>query len=312
MRKLLIVVMVLALSMAVAQRVLPQGSCPSDFCDDFHNSPYGTDIPFQRWCERYHHIHYDATNEFMIVPRVGRETEEDCRFVGNSSVELPCEGLPSGCTCDGGGSQCSSTNGGPNSPVNVGAFFVVSKKNYGGTSRTAQVSFGIRAHGTPANGLHLNTFAASHANCHTGVQGVVAVVDQALGTYRVGIIVGNDPLTGFSECGTNEGGAFFAPGTVALSLVGPSNPPNYILRTDSSIGPDGDIRGRARLFAVSNPNAALLDTGNMEFDMTPGTGWYNLPNKGQRFGFGGGPLVQPPIPAEANLFAFDNFVGNGC
>ena len=83
MRKAVIVFALLAIFLSAAQRVLSQacqsGSCPVACCDDFTTTPYNPELSsLQRWCERWHHVHWNSWLKALVIPRAGDLQTSDC------------------------------------------------------------------------------------------------------------------------------------------------------------------------------------------------------------------------------------------
>ena len=88
MHRLILAILVLCVATFVVQRAEPQ-SCSVDFCDDFNTTPHSSLTALQRWCERFHHIHCNASLGTMDVPRTGDGTSSDCT-AGDGTTFLSC------------------------------------------------------------------------------------------------------------------------------------------------------------------------------------------------------------------------------
>ena len=234
--------------------------------DTFSTNPYGTP---KRWCERYHHVHWDAINLL---------------FSGINGTTCPTPVDTTGCcsTCPTAG--CVSV-------LAAGGHFAITPINYTGLTRSAEYKFAFQAPLT--GGEHPNLYIVSHPNCHLGFQ---AVIFRDVGnSYYLRMIRTADPDGVHPEC---DGYAQELSNQVFFSNPALTTLPRFKLRFSTQ--PHATLPG-----SLIVGNASLTDTvtGVVYTAPTKNFGrpaWYN--NQARRFGLGG-------VLANGSVYPFDNFIG---
>jgi len=149
---------------------------------------------------------------------------------------------------------------------------------------------------------HVTLFSVTHPRCHVGVQAVVwgarANPPTSVGQYRLQIVISDDALPGFPNCGPFGNESPFS-GPFALQL---GSIPAYELSLHSFL-PFGPYNLYADADAtLRNANTSAVIT-SVQFP-----GYYTAPytyysGEAKRFGFGG---VRTSLPVP---LTFDNFIG---
>ncbi len=241
MKRLLIaLIVILPLTLA------PQSQAISLF-DDFSTNPFVAGGA--RWCERWHHMHWDSIN--LLVSGVD----------GTSCAGFSC------CSCCGTpGCNCSQTN--------IGGFFLITMANYTGATRSGKTEFAIQ---TPLNSSlneHVALYSVTHPNCHAGAQAFVSREPQ--GDYALNIAHTDDGDGMHFECG--QLGTKFGTAVRNISLV-TSTLSRYKLTLNTGLS-GNNIRSTATLVDLQT-GATLATTAFASLTPT----WYN--NQAKRFGMGG-------------------------
>jgi hypothetical protein len=216
------------------------------FSDTFASNPF---IPgLARWCERWHHIHWDSINLLMSG-------------VNGTS----CAGFSCCAQCGTPGNGCSETN--------INGFFLITTANYGGNTRSAKTDFAVQTNLVGSD--HVSVFSVAHPNCHAGAQADIA--RHAEGDYYL-FIQHTDNADGVhGECGVIGDRTSAEQRNLNLVL---STLPRYRLTLTTARGnPITNITSTATLVDIQT--GATLATVSLT---SPKPQWYN--NQAQRFGLG--------------------------
>jgi hypothetical protein len=157
----------------------PARAALSTLEDDFATSPFDPRHP--RWCERYHHGHWEEG-----VVRLFPSGPSECE-VGPVRAYRSCE--EKGCSaCDAaGGSPCAKA-GDPR-----GNAVIQTVSDQLGTERVATAIFTIER-ALPVGGSHLGLYVAFHPHCHGTVQSIL--VPDGPGVYHLNVAMFNEYIGG--------------------------------------------------------------------------------------------------------------------
>jgi hypothetical protein len=226
---------------------LAHQSSAASFFDDFSTNPFVSGGA--RWCERWHHMHWDSIN--LLMSGVD----------GTSCAGFSC------CSCCGvTGCNCSQTN--------IGGFFLITMTNYSGATRSAKTEFAIQTPLTSSLNEHVALYSVTHPNCHAGAQAFV--FREPEGDYALNIAHIDEGDGIHSECG--QLGTKFGTEVRNLTLA-TSTLPRYKLTLTTGLS-GSNISSTATL--VDLPTGTTLATTSF-FSLKPT--WYN--NQAKRFGMGG-------------------------
>lgn len=311
----------IVLLLVILTVLAPVGLIAAVFNDTFADNPY-TSNP-RRWCERYHGAQYagstrlDAVNG-NLLPQTTPNACDNGYY---------CRGASPSCTnCDPHASCGVGTCTAPCANPNYAGYFTLTENDYAGVARSVSINFrlteDLKDQGT--TGEHVSLWPMAHPNCHAGFQAVVDRVVPAGGGapyYRFWAALSDDkyddptssdPLDYWfvGECGTVD----CSNGACASQIVHlvndiPTILPNVDYRIEFDINPKQSdptrIEMNARLYRVAT-EALIVSLPTKE---VPIPKWYNVANKGQRFGFGSAKTT-PSKPTQYD--AFKSEFGGSC
>ena len=135
--------------------IIPRVATAGLFQDDFYTRPFD---PPARWCERWHDVHWDSVNKFMVAIGVAN----------NCSVGLSC------CTvnCLGAGDDppfCSDAPGAAAVLITTSSL----EPSTTGNTRQTRRQFGLLNDLNQVTGDHVALLSVTHPNCHANFQAVV-------------------------------------------------------------------------------------------------------------------------------------------
>jgi len=260
------------------------------FSDSFPTNPFAAPA---RWCERYHHVHWDSIN--LLVS-------------GNN--QFSCSGYGSGLSCTTTTPPCTTCTEAWQDPPSVCSAapgygnFLITTANYTGLTRSAQTVFAIQRHLLPTLNEHVTTYAVAHPNCHAGFQAFV--FPQSGGGYKLQVASTNEkfPCLSCDECGVTPTDWSLTSATFSLT---PTTLPRYKLTLTLTQDRYLSWLVMADAALVDTQTGATLATIHRGFSKHA---WYN--NQAKRFGVGSVfavPTPPAPTPAGTMTVPHDNFVG---
>ncbi|MEW6273429.1 MAG: hypothetical protein AB1689_29465 [Thermodesulfobacteriota bacterium] len=271
-------------------------SFAADLTDPFTTTPFSELPSLRRWCERWHHLHWDSVDDRLETRRT---FDLQCNDgVSNQTGRPCCSNCPS-CSFSACPNGCSNDN-----PIvgadGLEAHFVISHQEHAGELRHGEVDFVLAEHFT-SGGHHPTIFPVTHPACHTGVQGTL-FRNIADGRYVIGLLAGGDEenFPGYNECvaGSGPGIEFSDPATWDTLTVGQRYRMVVDVGTVRNLG-GGSFDGLLARMVLYDQAGQELQSKLIRSATIPV--WYD--SEAQRFGFGGG--FDPTIS-----YAFDNFEGD--
>jgi len=280
------------LSVLLVCLLLAVGANATTFSDPFSDNPF-TSSP-ARWCERWHEVNWVGFGQNFMQAVNGSSLPlpggpDPC------TTGLPCSGVPMGCSgCTG---ICSNDT--------VAGYVALTAVDKAGDQRAAEIDFDLREHMGAGSAAHVSVHSVIHPNCHAVHEAIIG--RNPNGTYFVnaglvdGTILGHEDE--FPECATT-GSAWGTPTVVSITPHSGLPPLSYRLKMSSTPTGSGTVGGATFTIISTNQMTNVTATKSV---VEP---WYNVPQKGQRFGFGS----VNPNPAKQT--SYDNFVGthssSGC
>jgi len=287
MRRLIPVVFV-----ALAVCLTPSRSWGLLFTDDFSTNPFGTTSPpeARRWCERFHHVHWDGPPSGGTFGRLLAADGTCCTGAVNCSGG--CDDFVTvGGSCGQPIGQTSVTCNAPmsDSEATNCRHLLISDIDYPGDERDATVAFSLPTEfgeGCLAGcaGCQLESVrvaAAAHPHCEATIE--ARVIKESTG-YRLQIASITNAMTGFPECSALsevESSASTVPLSLGTLTTGGSRYELSISVTRHETLSSTKLKAIAELYD--------RELGVVVSDLVAPTltrpAWYN--DEGQRFAIGG-------------------------
>jgi len=222
----------------------------------FATTPFAADAP--RWCERYHHAHFDAGS--IRLTRSDTASADECALGEEAGRALSC--TSPGCDPCGCAPPCSPCA--KAADVNGNAVLMTTS-DAPGARRVAVATFVIER-AMPA-GSHIGLYVALHPHCHTTVQGLL-VADGA-GEFHLNVAALNEYIGGdstlYAACREDPFSAISPPLAERIVLregaryrwrLAARLEPNGHVRVSSTVRPVGGGSVRAGRYVFSPANAA--------------------------------------------------------
>ena len=223
----------LALGLVLVALLVPPGriAIAGTFSDAFSTNPLTS-----RWCERFHNVHYNVANHWMVAWAAS--------------------------TCDSAGGCCLTCLF-PCSTAPGNSSLLISKSDYTGTTRSAAIDVGWPTTLVQATGEHPAVFSVVHPNCHTGYEATIFA--ESGGTYQLIIVRPTDSTK--PECDDFAATSSGAITGISLSL---SSTPRYNLKLTTQ--PSGPL---LYAFAQLKDNNTGQQKAVLGWYSDYPTSWYN-------------------------------------